>query len=408
MNIMTRQLTEAARAAAAIKAELKALGIKASVKSENYSMGNSVSVTVTDQPPAMLEQIKTLCRKYQYGHFDGMTDCYEYTNRRDDLPQSQYVSVNHKMTPDYVQTLIDKVNARYGLAVTFEEYEYRPWAIKFRSAFGARDFGDEVYQLSTGAIDYDAYDRHWRREDEIFKELAACFDIDHLSRDEGVGVYFNDDNVWRISSTYSHDRIEIADDFETPAVAMAARIATAYKGRVEDNRREQAARAAIDARNAKPIEPVAVAYTDKRLVAYFPRCNKNNGLAENDQEILDGPVKTRIVVKKVITLSAEDYQLVSESLLVDRGYLWEKIGGGQIEDNYLAGLVEGSPEYWDAWREHSETLVVQVINHFTGDRFLVNSEGYDYARYVGRTVSWYFGHLKPTTKTTAPAKSTLH
>ena len=32
--------------------------------------------------------------KYQYGHFDGMNDIYEYSNSREDIPQAKYIHVN--------------------------------------------------------------------------------------------------------------------------------------------------------------------------------------------------------------------------------------------------------------------------------------------------------------------------
>ena len=89
-----RQLSEAAKTAAAIRKHLKKNGIKARVRSKNFSMGNSVTVTVTDLLPATVKAIKEYCSQYQYGHFDGMTDLYEYSNNRDDIPQAKYVSVN--------------------------------------------------------------------------------------------------------------------------------------------------------------------------------------------------------------------------------------------------------------------------------------------------------------------------
>lgn len=70
-----RTLSEAAKAAALIRKHLKKHNIKASVTSDNYSMGSSVDVTIKqDTLPAMVQDIKNYCAQYQYGHFDGMTD----------------------------------------------------------------------------------------------------------------------------------------------------------------------------------------------------------------------------------------------------------------------------------------------------------------------------------------------
>lgn len=80
-----------AQCAAAIKAELKSAfpSVKFSVRSESFSGGNSVDISwidgVTD------EQVRAITDKYQFGHFDGITDCYEYSNKRNDIPQAKFV-----------------------------------------------------------------------------------------------------------------------------------------------------------------------------------------------------------------------------------------------------------------------------------------------------------------------------
>lgn len=88
---MTKTLTKHAAAAKMIRAELKAAfpNIKFKVQSESYSMGNSVNVYWTDGVPAA--EVNTIIKKYQEGHFDGMTDSYEFSNIRKDLPQAKFV-----------------------------------------------------------------------------------------------------------------------------------------------------------------------------------------------------------------------------------------------------------------------------------------------------------------------------
>jgi len=89
-----------AGAAAAIKAELTALypGIKFSCTSDSFSMGDSVHVKWTDGPTD--SEVNEIIKKYQYGHFDGMNDMYESSNRRDDIPQSKYVSGSRTQSED--------------------------------------------------------------------------------------------------------------------------------------------------------------------------------------------------------------------------------------------------------------------------------------------------------------------
>jgi Large polyvalent protein associated domain 29 len=102
--------TQSAICAKAIKAELtKAYpNIKFSVSSENFSMGNAVRVSYEDGPTT--EIIEAITEKYQYGHFDGMTDMYENSNRRDDLPQAKYVTVSRHMSETTKLSLIEKLS----------------------------------------------------------------------------------------------------------------------------------------------------------------------------------------------------------------------------------------------------------------------------------------------------------
>ena len=90
-----RELTGAAKCADAIRKEIKEKykGVKCRVVSSNFSMGNSVTVYVIGGNPDTADRISRDVSKYQQGHFDGMTDMYEYTNHRTDIPQAKWVSV---------------------------------------------------------------------------------------------------------------------------------------------------------------------------------------------------------------------------------------------------------------------------------------------------------------------------
>lgn len=66
-----------AQAAASIKKELRAAfpGIAFNVRSKSFSMGNSVDVSWELGPTGA--EVDAIIKKYQDGHFDGMTDYYE-------------------------------------------------------------------------------------------------------------------------------------------------------------------------------------------------------------------------------------------------------------------------------------------------------------------------------------------
>ena len=88
-------------AAKNIRIELKAAfpGHKFSVRIESYSMGNNITVKWVDGPAA--ERVDAIINRYQQGHFDGMTDCYEYSNNlwTDSFGGSLYVHSSRDYSP---------------------------------------------------------------------------------------------------------------------------------------------------------------------------------------------------------------------------------------------------------------------------------------------------------------------
>lgn len=93
-NMAKRELSTHAAAAKMIRAEMKKRGIKGRVRSSTFSMGDSVTVTVEDLLPGVVKELEAFVNQFKYGHFDGMTDMYAYSNRREDIPQVKYVTVN--------------------------------------------------------------------------------------------------------------------------------------------------------------------------------------------------------------------------------------------------------------------------------------------------------------------------
>ena len=112
-----------AAASAAIKAELaKAFPhVKFSVRSSSFAGGNSVDISWTDG--ATVEQVEAISDKYQYGSFNGMEDIYEYTNRRDDIPQAKYVSEQREIS----QTIKDEVKAQLMTLKKYSEKQLNDW-----------------------------------------------------------------------------------------------------------------------------------------------------------------------------------------------------------------------------------------------------------------------------------------
>lgn len=111
--------SEVAIVASIIRAELKKNGIKCSVTSSRFSMGNAVRVHIYDQPPAAVKKIEEFCSQYESGHFDGMTDCYNYDHTKTG-PTAKYIQVQNDISDDLRSRAREFVAARFGLLNEFD------------------------------------------------------------------------------------------------------------------------------------------------------------------------------------------------------------------------------------------------------------------------------------------------
>ena len=107
--------------AQAVKKELtKAFpNVKFSCTYQTYSMWSSVDIWWVDWPTE--KEVNIIAKKYQYGSFDWMTDMYEYTNSRDDIPQAKYVFCRREMSDTTRENIKKWVDALWD--ITF----YNDW-----------------------------------------------------------------------------------------------------------------------------------------------------------------------------------------------------------------------------------------------------------------------------------------
>lgn len=126
-----KALSTVAQCAAAIREELKTAfpNVKFAIRSRSFSMGNSVDIDWTDGP--LVSEVEKVTGKYQYGHFDGMNDIYEYSNKNSDLPQAKYVCEHRTISPELRASTKAKLSAAF--AVDFDDdkavYEkFHQWA----------------------------------------------------------------------------------------------------------------------------------------------------------------------------------------------------------------------------------------------------------------------------------------
>lgn len=104
-----------AQAAKEIRSELKKTFplTKFSVTSES---GNSVRISWINGPT--YDSVQQIGNKYQYGHFNGMEDIYETSNRNEDLSQVKFVICDREISFEVFDKLYQHVKA------THEGYEH--------------------------------------------------------------------------------------------------------------------------------------------------------------------------------------------------------------------------------------------------------------------------------------------
>lgn len=111
-----RQPTQAAQCAKLTRLILKTNfpETKFTVRCENYAGGNSVTVSYVDGPCSKKVEELTEYR-LQYGHFDGMTDCYEYSNGNEELPQVKFFFVNREISEGQKEKARQEIMKNYGM-----------------------------------------------------------------------------------------------------------------------------------------------------------------------------------------------------------------------------------------------------------------------------------------------------
>lgn len=142
-------MSNPAAAAKMIRQWLKAQGIPARVTSKSYSMGSNVNVYVTDLQPEQAKKVEEYAGQFEMGRFDGMTDCYDYNNRRDDIPQVKYVFVNNAISDPLRQEIWDFARSYYpfleGAPVDAQE------AYNFQVSAFSNYGSDVIYRMFNGS-----------------------------------------------------------------------------------------------------------------------------------------------------------------------------------------------------------------------------------------------------------------
>lgn len=106
---MTKQMSEHAQVAKLLKQKAKQLGLEARVSSKIYSGGCNATIWINSGSDKAVQELKDYSEQFEYGKFDGMTDCYHITNNREDIPQVKYLFVNDERAFKILEALPGKL-----------------------------------------------------------------------------------------------------------------------------------------------------------------------------------------------------------------------------------------------------------------------------------------------------------
>ena len=98
-------------------------GLIFSIKSESYSGGDSINVNWTDG--ASSEEVEKIVKKYEQGHFDGMNDIYEFTDRAFTklFGGVKYLFCNRAVSPKRFQQVAEKLGYSENFTIK-DEYTW--------------------------------------------------------------------------------------------------------------------------------------------------------------------------------------------------------------------------------------------------------------------------------------------
>jgi len=154
----TKAISSHAAVAKACKAFCKSKGIPCKATSSSFSMGDSVRVKVENQPPHIMTMLNDELKQYQYGHFNGMEDIYEYSNSRDDVPQTKYLSIDNSYSEEMHQKAWSFLRATFSEA---EKYPENYKEVPSNAEVWGRWASQSIYQLLNGSLGGDFSDKFW-------------------------------------------------------------------------------------------------------------------------------------------------------------------------------------------------------------------------------------------------------
>jgi hypothetical protein len=212
-----------------LKANYK--GIKFTVRSDSGSMTTSVSVSMNNVDPKTHDEISSYINQFQYGSFDGMTDSYNYDNRREDIPQVRWVSSNNNFDDEYLEAskllvlekygndLNDYELNRYIYSVLNDQENWNENGFKGLKLFNALEIQEDEVEEILERLDesIESTELEYEEENELQKLISTLNDcVDKLNSNDFIQeVIKGKDNSLKIISSFIKAERELKETIKT-------------------------------------------------------------------------------------------------------------------------------------------------------------------------------------------------
>ena len=123
-----KRISEYAQVAKLLKKKAKELGINVTrCRSSSFAGGDSVRLRFDSGSDDAVKQLEGYSSQFKQGHFDGMNDIYEYSNSRDDVPQTKYLFLDDDRADKILGDLAHYKTSWFanGEEVNFAQFMYR-------------------------------------------------------------------------------------------------------------------------------------------------------------------------------------------------------------------------------------------------------------------------------------------
>lgn len=130
-------------------------GVKFSIKSRRFSMGDAIDVSWIDGPQS--KQVDEIINRYSAGSFNGMEDLYEYSRNAwiEAFGDAKYVHSRRDMSDAAIGRAIRLLRSKFGAEAVGDDVTveaYRKGELRRRKAllggFGIYDLSDEIGQAA--------------------------------------------------------------------------------------------------------------------------------------------------------------------------------------------------------------------------------------------------------------------